>query len=244
MGSLQSPVFMSVGQMGSGKSHFIREVLTDYCERDLAPLIVILNTTEELSEFAHHREVFNLERLERGYSAQAIADLIRHHKRVHFLVPDYGKDMEPFLAQFWTAIQSLGTFNADGCTIFLVVDESHVFFAKDLFNRPAKILCTESRKFGVHMALSTQKLASTTQYTIHQMALNAVNIWAVFPTGEPNNRKTIEGTIQAGIPDPALYAMPDPDEGWGPEYLIVNRLKNVRGMVKRNPDGTRTLTTL
>jgi hypothetical protein len=244
MGSLQAPVFMAVGQMGSGKSHYVREILAHYIANNLAPLVVILNTTEELAEYAAHCEVFDLDRLERGYTAAAIADLMRLHKRTHFEIADYGKDMEPFLEQFWTAVKSLGTFNADGCTVLLVVDESHVFLSKEVFNRPAKVLCTESRKFGVHICLSTQKLASTSRYTIHQLALNAVNVWAVFPTSEPNNRKTIENTVHHAIPDPASFAMPDPGGGLGPEYLIVNRLQNTRGMIRRQPDGSRTLNPL
>lgn len=239
MAGLQSPCLLALGQQGSGKSSWLREVATHYKEVIRPPYFVVINTNPEFKEFCAHSEVFDLERLEKKYSPGRLEQLIRIHKSVHFEIPDYGKDMIPLLESLFKALMNLGIFNADGCTVFVLIDECHVFFAKDVFTRQAKLYCTESRKYGLHTALATQQLASSSQYTIHKLALNMVNIWAVFPTTEVNNRKRVEETVQGTIPNPALLAMPVPEKKWGPEYLIFDRLNNKRGMVKRLPDGSR-----
>ncbi|WP_034344001.1 DEAD/DEAH box helicase family protein [Deinococcus misasensis] len=239
MAGLQSPCFMALGQQGSGKSSYLREVATHYKEVIQPPFFVVINTTPEFKEFCSHHERFDLERLEKGYTAAQFEKLIRIRKSVHFEIPDYGKDMIPVLDALFRALMNLGVFDADGCTCFVLIDECHVFLAKDVFSRQSKLYCTESRKFGLHTALATQQLASSSQYTIHKMALNMVNVWAIFPTTEVNNRKRVEETLQGTIPNPAFLAMPDPEKGWGPEYLIFDKLHNKRGKVTRLPDGSR-----
>lgn len=239
MAGRQSPVFACIGQMGSGKSGFIRHVIQGYQSGQKYQYLVILNTSREFSEFCKHKEVFDLERLESGYSIEALKALIQFYGSVHFEVPDYGTDMQPFLDALYTAIMQLGQYDADGCRVLFVVDETPVFFSKQMFSRPAKVLVTESRKYGIHMVFAMQKIASTSQYTIHQMVLNCVNVWVILPTTEVNNRKHIEATLSATIPDPGLLAMPDPNRGWGPEYIVISRLQNRMGVVRRKPDGSR-----
>ncbi|GGJ56562.1 hypothetical protein [Deinococcus roseus] len=235
----QSPVFACIGQMGSGKSHYVRELIKSYQNPTPKYLfLVVLNTSKEFSEFCAHKERFNKDRLKATYTPEALKALIQHYGSVHFEVPNFGQPLKPFLSALYQAIFELGEYEADGCRVLFVTDETPTFFNKMMYSLEANILCTESRKYGIHMVFAFQKIASTSVYTIHQMVLNAVNIWAIFPTTEVNNRKHIEATLSASIPDPGLLAMPIKDRA-GPEYIVIDRLHNRMGVVRRRPDNTR-----
>ncbi|WP_034343082.1 hypothetical protein [Deinococcus misasensis] len=235
----QSPVFACVGQMGSGKSFYVAEIIKGYQTPEPKYLyLVVLNTSREFSEFCAHKERFTKDRLTATYTAEGIKALIQHYGSVHFEVPNFGEPLKPFLSALYQAIFELGEYDADGCRVLFVTDETPTFFNKSMYSLEANVLCTESRKFGIHMVFAFQKIASTSQYTIHQMVLNAVNIWAIFPTTEVNNRKHIEATLSATIPDPGQLAMPIKNVA-GPEYILISRLHNRAGIIRRKPDYTR-----
>jgi hypothetical protein len=235
MAGLIAPNFMVLGQMGSGKSHYIRQLLEGY--KGKYQYLVVLNTSEEFREFCNHGEEMSLERLEKRYTAAQLATLIKHHGSVHFEISECD-EMFPFLDVLGEAVMSLGIYNADGCTVLLLTDEKHTFTPKNNYVRGFKRIETEGRKYGIHQIQATQTLIGSSGYVIHHSSIRAANVWVVFPTSEVNSKKRLFETL-GNIPDPANYAMPDAERKWGPEYFIFDRRKNRKGFIKRHSDGSR-----
>ncbi len=117
-----------VGASGSGKSHWV--------DHDLLPAMegryrymVIINTTEELANHCAHREYVGEEQQTVAYSKEAIADLIRHHKTVHFEVAP-GENCTAFLETLGEALWTLGKYGTEFTEVLVVFDETHLFLPK------------------------------------------------------------------------------------------------------------------
>lgn len=217
------------GSSGSGKSHFVDKDLLPAMEGRYRHLVVI-NTTEELSGHAHHREYVGEEQQKVAYDVGAIAALIRHHRRVHFEVAP-GENCLAFLETLGEALWTLGAYNTEHTECLVVFDETHLFLPKRAMPKSFGRLETEGRKFGFDLIKITQTLQSPTGDTLSHLAIKQVNVLVVFQMSDFNDRKRIQALFPS-IPDPEGFARPDDGQGL-PEYAVRDAKRGKTCIVRR-----------
>lgn len=222
------------GGSGSGKSHWV--------DNDLLPAMdgryrhmVMINTTEELSHHCRHREYVGEEEQQKSYDPEAIAALIRHHKRVFFEVAP-GENCKAFLETLGRALWLLGKYNTQVTECLVVYDETHLFLPKKAMPSSMARLETEGRKFGFDLIKITQTLQSTTGDTLSHLAIKQVNVLVVFNMADFNDRKRIQSLFPS-IPDPETLARPD--DGGPPEYAVRDAKRGKTVVIRRDGQGGR-----
>lgn len=217
------------GSSGSGKSHWV--------DKDLLPAMsgryrhmVIINTTEELSSHCAHREYVGEEQQKRAYSPEAIAELIRFHKTVHFEVAA-GENCKAFLETLGQALWTLGVYNTEYTEVLVVYDETHLFLPKKAMPSSMARLETEGRKFGFDLVKITQTLQSPTGDTLSHLAIKQVNVLVVFNMSDFNDRKRIQALFP-DLPDPSSFARPD--DGGLPEYAVRDSKRGKTVVIRRD----------
>lgn len=222
------------GSSGSGKSHWV--------DKDLLPAMqgryrhmVIINTTEELSSHCAHREYVGEEQQKVAYSKEAVAELIRFHKTVHFEVAP-GENCLSFLEVLGEALWTLGEYNTDFTEVLVVFDETHLFLPKRAMPKAFARLETEGRKFGFDLVKITQTLQSPTGDTLSHLAIKQVNVLVVFNMTDFNDRKRIQGLFP-DLPDPSTFARPD--DGGLPEYAVRDSKRGKTMVIRRDGQGGR-----
>lgn len=230
------PSMLLLGSSGCGKSTYLDALLTGLVPK--ARYVVVLNTTSELSKFALHREFVNNERAARPYDPKALAAFIRHYQRVHFEVA--ARDPSPFLDALGEALMLLGVYESPHCEVLFVTDESHIFKSKRLMRRTPGMarVHTEGRKFGLIPIDATQQMASSGDDTIDHVVIRMARQVIVFPLQELNERQRVKA-MYPELPDTGDLAFPEPERGWGPEYLIVDRPSGRKLRITRRADGSR-----
>ncbi|THF88473.1 hypothetical protein E7T09_04510 [Deinococcus sp. KSM4-11] len=222
------------GGSGSGKSHFVdNELLPAMLPR--TRYAVAVNTTEELSQHFTHREYVGEEQQKKTYSEEAIADLIRHHKRVHFEVAA-GENCTQFLETLGRALWTLGVYNTEFTEVLVVFDETHLFLPKRAMPKSFARLETEGRKFGFDILKITQTLQSATGDTLSHLAIKQVNVVIVFNLTDFNDRKRIQALFPS-LPDPGEFARPD--DGGAPEYAVRDSKSGKNAVIRRDGHGGR-----
>lgn len=222
------------GSSGSGKSHWVDQDLLPSMEGRYRHLVMI-NTTEELSQHCNHREYVGEEEQQRAYSPEAIAELIRFHKKVHFEVAA-GENCKAFLETLGKALWLLGKYNTDVTEVLVVFDETHLFLAKKSMPSAFGRIETEGRKFGFDIIKITQTLQSTTGDTLSHLAIKQVNVLVVFQMADFNDRRRIQALFPT-IPDPETFARPD--DGGLPEYAVRDTKRGKTCVIRRDDHGGR-----
>jgi hypothetical protein len=223
-----------IGGSGSGKSHF--------GDHDLLPAIlprtehlVVINTTEELSSHCAHREYVGEAEQRRDYDPARLAELIRHHRRVHFEVAP-GENCERFLNTLGEAIWLLGEYNTALTRCTVALDEAHLFLSKRVMPKSFIRLETEGRKFGFDLVKFTQTLQSSTGETISHLAIKQVNVYVVFNLSDFNDIKRV-GALFPNLPDPSTLARPN--DGGPPEYAVRDAARGQNIVIRRDGHGGR-----
>jgi hypothetical protein len=238
--SRQAHNWLIIGGAGSGKTHYLSEVIASYWPEDArkrrAKHLVIINSTSQLSEFCAHTEFVDLEKLKNVYSVDGIEKLIRFHKSVHFEIAP--GDAEAFLDVIGQACMRIGKMGTTDLELLLVMDEARHWVKKGKMPPGLERIEAEGRKFGVDPIKATQRLGSTGGDTIDLAAVAQITRLVVLPMAELNQRKRVMEMF-GEIPDPATLQRPDPVKGWGGEYVVYDTLTGEGIKVVRNPDGSR-----
>lgn len=229
--------WLFTGSTGSGKTFTMRQVLTRYLKK--AERLVIVNSSEELAEFARHREVVDNAKLERDYSPEQLAALIRRHGSVHFEVAaGEPKRVKAFMNALGEACMLLGQLGAQGCKVLLVIDECQNYVSTKVFSRGMRRVYTEGRKFGIHTMQGTQQFAGTGGEIIDMTMKRMISVLVVCPLDEQNERDRIMATYPE-LPNPGGLKFPNPEAGRAGEYIIRDRLSRRALRVRVDPGGRR-----
>lgn len=234
--SRQAGNWLVVGSSGSGKSHYLNDLLTAYTGR--YRYLVVVNASNELSEHCAHSEYVGLEKLSRAYSPEGLAALIRTHGSVFFELAPTGA--EAFLDTLGEAVMSLGEYDTDECQVLLVLDEARHWVTKGAMPAGLERCEAEGRKYGIDIIKATQRLGSSSQDTIDLAAVAQVTRVVIFPLAELNQRRRLMEMFP-DLPDSATLKRPVPEKGWGGEYLVWDVLAGRGACVRRGPDGSRHL---
>lgn len=233
--------WLILGQSGSGKTRFLRELVLEYKPR--ARRLLILNTSDELRDLCKHYEYVDNEALERSYSIEGLARLIDQKGRDGglFLEIAPGDALPKFLDVLGEAVMSLGVKNSDALELVLVYEEAQNWLSKATMRRGTMRVETEGRKFGIAAVKATQVLAATGSDVLSPLAIKQVTRLVVFPLGEANDRLNVAKRYP-DLGDPGELAMPNPARNWGPEYLVFDRPRGRVVRVVRDAHGTRRAT--
>ncbi len=220
------------GASGSGKSHWVdNQLLPEMLPR--CRYTVIINTTEELSHHCNHHEYVGEDKQLVAYDPAKLAELIRHHGRVHFEVAP-GKNCPAFLETLGEALWMLGIYKTEYTEVLVVLDESHLYLSKKAMPSSFARLETEGRKFGFDLLKITQTLQSATGETISALALKQVNVYVVFNMNDFNDIKRITALFPGIQPD--SFGRP---ESGPPEYGVRDAARGKTLIVKRDGHGGR-----
>lgn len=222
------------GSSGSGKSSFLKGLITELVP--LAEYTVIVNNSQELSEFAYRREYIGVEKAARDWNPEKLAEFIRHYRRVHFEV-DAPAPVK-FMDALAKAVKSLGEYNAQRIKVLFIVDEAQRFLSKAVVSKSQAVqaLEFEARKFGIVPVKATPRLRSSSQDCISHESLTQCRQVYIFPFNAEVDREAVQ---DLGFPDPGELQYPNPAKGWGPEYFARDMTTGQTVAVKRRPDGTR-----
>lgn len=238
--SRQAHNWLIVGGAGSGKSHYLSEVIAAYWPKEVSKrrceFLVVINSTSQLSEFCAHTEFVSLEKLKNSYSVDGLERLIRFHKSVHFEIAP--GDAVAFLDAIGQACLRLGKMDTEELICLVVMDEARHWVKKGHMPAGLERIEAEGRKFGVDPIKATQRLGSTGGDTIDLAAVAQVTRLVVLPMAELNQRKRVMEMF-GEIPDPESLQRPDPQKGWGGEYVVWDCLTGEGIKVVRDSDGSR-----
>jgi len=223
-----------LGASGSGKSHFADHELIPGMEGRYRHMVII-NTTEELSNHCAHREYVGEDQQLVAYDPAKLAELIRHYKTVHFEVAP-GENCKAFLETLGQALWQLGKYNTEYTECLVVFDESHLYLSKRAMPRSFARLETEGRKFGFDLLKITQTLQSTSGETISHLAIKQVNVYIVFNMNDFNDIKRIQALFPQ-LPPPDSFGRP---ESGPPEYAVRDAARGKALVMRRDGKGGRT----
>ncbi|GEM45313.1 ATP-binding protein [Deinococcus cellulosilyticus] len=233
--SLALQNWLILGSSGSGKTYYLNMLLEEF--RSHVRYLVVVNSTRQLQQHcAHHEYVSNAD-LDKQYSPEMLANLIRAKGSIHFEVAP-SKKAKAFLNSLSEAVMSLGVFEAESLQVLVVVDECQNYVSKQCYSEGWNRIETEGRKFGIGVMKATQNITSTGQTAIEPDAVKQVTRLVVFPLSEVNQRRRILEWYPE-MTDPGDLKMPDLANGWGPEYLIRDRPTGRADRLTRQPDGSR-----
>lgn len=226
------------GSSGGGKTEYIRALLR--LLKGKFKYLVVLNTTDQLSEFCRAKVEVDSDALEKRYTPAGLAALIRRYVTVHF---EFSADEEEdgakdFLSALGKAIRILGAKYSQVLEVLVVVDECQRFLSKAVIQRAWKIIETEGRKFGIGLIKATQQLASVDTDTIAPVVRRQTREVVVFPLSDDTERQRILKMFR-GLPDPGELEFPDKVNGYPPEYIFYARISNKAVRMTRKPDGSR-----
>jgi hypothetical protein len=238
IGTPMVPNILVTGSSGGGKTKWIEAFMR--LLKGKYKYLVVLNTTDQLSEFCRAKVEVDSDALEKRYTPTGLAALIRRYVTVHF---EFSADEEDagakdFLSALGKAIKMLGVKYSNVLEVLVVIDECQRFLSKAVIQRAWKILETEGRKFGVGMIKATQQLASVDTDTIAPVVRRQTREVVIFPLSDDAERQRIMRMFP-GLPDPGVLQFPDPVRGYAPEYIFYARISNKAVRMTRQANGSR-----
>lgn len=226
-------VWLILGGMGSGKTYQARMILNEYVKKP--DYIAIVNTTNQLIEYARFREVVDIAALKRGYTVAQLKALLRRWGSVHFEVStgaDY-KLRQRFMDNLGQACMGLGRQPTNRCHVLLVIDECQNFISKRIMAdcEGMRRVLSEGRKFGVDTLLITQQLSGTGAHLIDMDIRRMMNILVICNMDEPNECDAVLSTWPE-LRDPSQLRPPDPKRKRPSEFMVRDR-NNKRALIVR-----------
>lgn len=222
-----------IGPSGSGKTSFLVPLLEE--KRGRSKYLVIFNTSDQLSQFCHHREYVSFDALSKTYDPKTIAALIQSHGSVHFEVAR--GDTANFVDAVCEAVMSLGEKDADKTLVTVVFEEARNFLPKYKMPLRAGQLEAEGRKYGIDLVKADQRLQSAGNDCLDSAAYVNSTVAVVMPTTDYNQRQRIMQAFP-GIPDPLELRPPVPGRMPG-EYAVFDRETGQKALIRRDDSGAR-----
>lgn len=230
--------WLIIGTTGSGKTTTATEILRPYVRKP--QYIAIVNSTEQLAEFARVRVVVSSTDLEREWTTAGIKALLRKHRAVHFEVSPGGepKRIRAWMDALCGACMELGRVGTKRCEVLLVIDEASNYLGRDTFARNTRRVYAEGRKYGVDVLAIIQQLTGTGGDTLHMTVRRMTNILVVHPMDEPNECARVVQTWPE-LRNPAELKMPDPARKTPGEYQIRDRQTRRAALLRVDASGRR-----
>lgn len=214
--------WLILGGTGSGKTYTARALLRRYVKKP--DFVVLVNSSQQLREFARVGVVVNIPALERGFTASQLAALIRKHGAVHFEVSPGGdpKQIQAFMDALGNACMALGRINTARCHVLLVIDECQNYISQKVFSRGMRRVYAEGRKYGVDTINITQQLAGVGGDMLDMTVRRMISILIVCPMDEQAERNRVVSAWPELV-DPGTLSMPDPATRRPGEYQVRDR---------------------
>ena len=233
--SRQANNWLVVGASGSGKTHYIQQLVTALEGRYRH--LVVVSPDNTLADRCRHHEEVGLDRLQQKYDPAKIAELVRHYRAVHFEITP--GPTEAFLDVLGQACMLLGQKGATDCRVLLVVLEARNYLAKNTVGASSGMgrVEAEGRRYGVDVIKETQRLQSTGADALDKVATYYATRVVVCPISDLRTRERVQE--EWPLPDPGELARPDVGKGWGGEYFVYDVLTGNGARIRRDPAGAR-----
>lgn len=233
--SRQANNWLVLGASGSGKTHYIQQLVAALAGR--YRYLVVVSPDNTLADRCQHHEEVGLDRLLVDYDPRKVAALVQHYRSVHFeVVPG---PAEPFMDALGQACMLLGQKDAPDCRVLLVVLEARNYLAKNTVAPSSGMgrVEAEGRKYGVDVIKESQRLQSTGADALDKVATYYATRVVVCPISDLRTRERVQE--EWPLPDPGELARPDVDRGWGGEYYVYDVLTGRGARIRRDPAGAR-----
>lgn len=230
--------WLILGGTGSGKTFTARAILRRYAKKP--DYLVIVNSSQQLAEFARHRAVVDIPALEREWTVRELAHLIRQQGAVHFEVSPGGdpKRISAFMDALGNACMALGRLGTNRCYLLLVIDECQNYVSQKVFSRGMRRVYAEGRKYGVDTVNITQQLTGQGGHALDMTVRRMVSVLVVCPMDEQAERARVVATWPELI-DPGTLAFPDPRTRRPGEYMVRDRGSRRAALVRVDARGRR-----
>lgn len=227
--------WLIVGGTGGGKTFTMTQLCRAYMRK--ARYVVLVNSSEELSEFARHHVVIDDAALERDHDPRQLARLIHRYGAVHFEVtPGDPKRVAAFMDALGTAVMSLGLIKTPHCRVFMVMDECQNWISGKVWSKGMRRVFTEGRKYGIHTMSGTLQFSGQGNEIISMTAKKMMTVLVICPMDEENEREKLMRTYP-DLPNPEGLTFPDPKTGRPGGRLVRDRITRRAVMVKVSPEG-------